>query len=290
MTAIEKYAVPRTVEEATELLAVNDALMFAGATDVLPQTRSGKRAFKPALVNIKRIDALRGIEREGNSFRLGALTTVTEILESELLKEHAPVLVEAADSFACGQIRNTATLGGNLCNASPAGDMIPPLLLLDAEVELASRSEGRFIRRRLPLCDFFLGPGKTRREPNEVLTHVRFDAPGEGFVASFRKFGTRPAMDIAVVSIALGCAIRDGVVTRARVAFGAAAPTPFRGLRTEDLLEGRALDEETLTAAAATAREEIRPISDVRGSAWYRRELVGTLTERLLRHVARAED
>lgn len=290
MSAIEKYAVPRTVEEATELLAANDALMFAGATDVLPQTRSGKRAFKPALVNIRRIDALRSIEREGNSFRLGALTTVTEILESELLKEHVPVLVEAADSFASGQLRNTATLGGNLCNASPAGDMILPLLLLDAEVELASRSKGALARRRLPLCDFFLGPGKTRLEPTEVLTHVHFDAPGESFVASFRKFGTRPAMDIAVVSIALGCAIQDGVVTKARVAFGAAAPTPLRGLRTEALLEGRTLDEETLAAAAATAREEIHPISDVRGSAWYRRELVGTLTERMLRHVARAED
>jgi CO/xanthine dehydrogenase FAD-binding subunit len=290
MSAVEKYAVPRTLEEATELLSENECLMFAGSTDVLPQTRSGKRAFKPALVNIRRIDALRGIERDGRSFRLGALTTVTEILESELLKEHAPVLVEAADSFACGQIRNTATLGGNLCNASPAGDLIPPLLLLDAEVELASRSEGRFIRRRLPLCEFFLGPGKTRLEPTEVLTHVHFDAPGERFVASFRKFGTRPAMDIAVVSIALGCAIQDGVVTRARVAFGAAAPTPLRGLRTEALLEGQALDEETLAAAAATAREEIHPISDVRGSAWYRRELVQTLTERLLRHVARAEN
>ena len=293
MSAIEKYAVPRTVEEATELLAANDALMFAGATDVLPQTRSGKRAFKPALVNIRRIDALRGIEREGNSFRLGALTTVTEILESELLKEHVPVLVEAADSFASGQLRNTATLGGNLCNASPAGDMILPLLLLDAEVELASRSpqlKGALARRRLPLCDFFLGPGKTRLEPTEVLTHVHFDAPGESFVASFRKFGTRPAMDIAVVSIALGCTMEDGVVTKARVAFGAAAPTPLRGLRTEALLEGRTLDEETLAAAAATAREEIHPISDVRGSAWYRRELVQTLTGRLLRNVARTED
>jgi CO/xanthine dehydrogenase FAD-binding subunit len=290
VSAIQKYAAPRTLEEATEFLSENECLMFAGATDVLPQTRSGKRAFKPALVNIKRIDALRGIEREGNSFRLGTLTTVTEILESELLKEHAPVLVEAADSFASGQLRNTATLGGNVCNASPAGDLIPPLLLLDAEVELASRSEGRLTRRRLPLCDFFLGPGKTRLEPTEVLTHVHFDAPGESFVALFRKFGTRPAMDIAVVSIALGCAIRDGIVTRARVAFGAAAPTPLRGLRTEALLEGRALDEATLAAAAATVREEIRPISDVRGSAWYRRELVGTLTERMLRHVARAED
>lgn len=290
MTAIERYAVPRTVEEATELLAANDALMFAGGTDVLPQTRSGKKAFKPALINIKRVDALRGISREGSSFRLGALTTVAEILESEILKERAPVLVEAADCFASGQVRNAATLGGNLVNASPAGDMILPLLILDAEVELASRAEGHLARRRLPLSDFFLGPGRTRLAPNEVLTHVRFEDPGESFVAGFQKFGARPAMDIAVVSVALGCARQNGVVTKTRVAFGAAAPTPLRGLRTEALLEGRALDEETVAAASAAAREEIQPISDVRGSAWYRRELVQTLTERLLRRVSRAKD
>jgi CO/xanthine dehydrogenase FAD-binding subunit len=283
---IQKYLAPRTLEEATEILSENECLLFAGSTDVLPQTRSGKRAFKPALVNLKRIDALRGIERDGRSFRIGALTTVTEILESALLKQHAPALVQAADAFASGQIRNAATLGGNIANASPAGDLIPPLLILDAEVELASRSG----RRRLPLRDFFLGPGKMRLEPTEVLTHVSFDVPDDGFVASFKKFGTRPAMDIAVVSVALGCAIRDGVVTGARVAFGAAGPTPMRGTRTEAVLEGRALDDDTLAAASATAREEIHPISDVRGSAWYRRELVRTLTERLLRHVARSED
>jgi CO/xanthine dehydrogenase FAD-binding subunit len=283
---IQKYAAPRTLEEATEILSENECLLFAGSTDVLPQTRSGKRKFKPALVNLKRIEALRGIERDGRSFRRGALTTVTEVLESEILKEHAPVLVEAADRFASGQIRNAATLGGNLVNASPAGDLIPPLLILDADVELASSSG----RRRLPLSDFFLGPGKTRIEPTEVLARICFEAPGDDFVASFRKFGTRPAMDIAVVSVALGCSIRDGVVTRARGAFGAAAPTPVRGIRTEAVLEGRALDHGARAAAGATAREEIHPISDVRGSAWYRRELVQTLTERLLRHVARAED
>jgi CO/xanthine dehydrogenase FAD-binding subunit len=287
---IQTYAAPRTLEEAAQILATEDALLFAGGTDFLPQTRSGKRSFKPALVNLRRVEGLRGIERVGGSIRLGALTTVTEILESGLLKERTPVLVDAAGRFAGSQIRNAATLGGNIANASPAGDLIPPLLILDAEVELASRMNGKLARRRLPLCDFFLGPGRTRIEPYEILTEVRFALPPEGFRAAFWKFGARPAMDIAVVSVAIGCERRNGLVAKARVAFGASAPIPLRGRKTEVLLEGRALEEKTIASAREIARAEIQPISDVRGSAWYRRELVGTLTERILRHVAREDD
>jgi CO/xanthine dehydrogenase FAD-binding subunit len=284
---IQTYQVPRSVEEAAQILSEMDALLFAGGTDVLPQTRSGKRTFKPALVNLRRVEELRGIEREGRLLRLGALTTVTEIVDSDLLKTTAPVLVEAASRFAGSQIRNAATLGGNLANASPAGDLIPPLLVLDAEVELFSGARGK---RRLPLSEFFLGPGRTRLERDEVLTGVRFESPGERFRAAFWKFGARPSMDIAVVSVAFGCERENGTIAKARFAFGASAPIPLRGRRTEQAVGGRALDEETVASARRIAREEIQPISDVRGSAWYRRELVGVLTERILRHVAREDD
>ncbi|MEE9263747.1 MAG: xanthine dehydrogenase family protein subunit M [Vicinamibacteria bacterium] len=280
MASIEKYTAPETLEEVTDLLAEGYALMFAGGTDVMPQTRSGVREFQPYLINIARVAGIRGISREGSSIRIGALTTLTDILESALLKEHAPVLVAAADCFASGQVRNSATLGGNLCNASPAADMAIPLLLLDAEVELQSGA-----RRCVPLSDFFLGPGKTWLNPTEILTHVRFDAPPDGFRARFVKFGVRPALDISVVSVGVA-GVENAVFGITRVAFGAAAPTPLRGEKTEAFLEGRLLDEDTIAAAAGIAQEEVSPISDVRGSAWYRRELVRTLTERALRDVA----
>ena len=257
--------------------------MFAGGTDIVPQTRAGVRPFERSLINISRVAGLRGVSRDGGNIRIGALTTVTNILESALLKEDAPVLVDAADRFASGQVRNVATLGGNLCNASPAGDLAIPLLLLDAEVELASQARGA---RTLPLSNFFLGPGKTRRESDEVLSGAQFEVPAEGFAARFIKFGTRPALDIAVVSVGVAGIRESGALRQARVAFGAVAATPMRGKKTEAFLEGRVLDEDTIAAAAILARDEITPISDVRGSAWYRRQLVGTLIERALRDVA----
>lgn len=270
---IERYCVPGTVEEAVEAIAGKDATLFAGGTDLMVQTRSGKRPFTPLLVNISRIAGLGGISTDGDRVRLGALATISGIRTSALLKEKAGVLTEAADSFAGDQVRNKATVGGNICNASPAGDMIVPLLLLDAEVELASTAG----RRMLPLCNFFTGPGKTRRERNELLTAIYFPIPPVGFAAGFRKFGTRPAMDISIVSVGVA-ATRDGAGWKnVRAAFGAVAPTPIRGTRTEAAIEKGG----TAGEIARIAESEVSPISDVRASAWYRKELIRTLTERL---------
>jgi len=280
---IERYAAPETLEELTDLLAEGRALLFAGGTDVMPQTRSGAREFQPYLINVSRVAGLRGIAREGAKIEIGALTTVTDILESSLVQDHVPVLANAADCFASGQVRNTATLGGNLCNASPAADMAIPLLLVDAEVELVSHET----RRTVPLSEFFTGPGKTSLEASEILTRVRFDVPAKGFRARFIKFGSRPALDIAVVSVGVAGVLANGVFGNTRVAFGAAAPTPMRGEKTEGFLEDRVLDDDAIAAAAAVAEEEVSPISDIRGSAWYRRELIRTLTARALRDVAR---
>jgi len=282
MDVVERYEAPETLQEAIELLASGDALVFAGGTDVMPQIRTGSRQLRPILINISRITDLRGISRDGTRLRIGALTTVTDILESALLKETAPVLVAAADRFASGQVRNAATVGGNLGNASPAADLAIPLLLLDAEVELFSRK-----RRVVPLTDFFLGPGRSVLEPGEILTHVQFEVPRNDFTARFVKFGggTRPAMDISVVSVGVAGVVAGRALSRVRVALGAAAPTPLRATKTEAFLEGKGLDRETIAAAAAMAETEASPISDVRGSAWYRRELIRTLTRRVLADV-----
>jgi len=285
MTTIEQYAAPENLDEAVRLAAGGNATLLAGGTDLMLQTRSGLKAFKPILVNLRRVPELGKITRAGAAIRIGALTTVADILENDLIKEKASILAETADRFASGQIRNTATLGGNVCNASPAGDMIIPLMLLDAEVELASCSGRNMATRTLPIADFFTGPGKTKMQPDEILTAFLFPAPGETFVAGFKKFGTRPALDISVVSVGIACRKEDGILKNVRVAFGAVAPVPLRGPNIEAALEGRILDAEKIAEAARIAVEEVSPISDVRASAWYRRELVRVLTGRLLEHV-----
>lgn len=286
MNFIQDYMAPTSLDEAARLLASGDATVLAGGTDLMPQTRSGARQFKRALLNISRLEELHGIGRADGKLRIAALTTVTEVLQSDLLQSRAPILVQAADRFAAGQVRNSATIGGNICNASPAGDMIIPLLLLDAVVDLASWSADGLTLRTVPLRDFFVGPGNTVMAGNEIFTGVRFNAPGAGFVARFEKAGARPALDISVVSVGVAGRLENRALVDARVAFGAVAPVPRRGPRTEAFIEGRVLDEQAIAEAAETARGEVSPITDVRASAWYRKELVAVFTRRLLSDVS----
>jgi xanthine dehydrogenase FAD-binding subunit len=290
MTTVEQYLVPKSVKDAVIALADGTVSVFAGGTDLMVQTRLGAREFQPVLMNIRRIGALRGVEVSQRRVRIGALTTITRILESDALKAAAPVLADAADCFGSGQVRNTATLGGNLCNASPAADMIVPLLLLDAEVELASWESGQVVSRTVALDDFFVGPGRTRAEARELLTFVTFPVPEPGTVGVFGKCGARPALDIALASVGIAGVMRDGSLHRARVAFGAVAPTPIRGRRTEAALEGTVLDDEHIAEIARTTQQEISPISDVRASAWYRTRMIRDMTRRLLHDVSRRDD
>ncbi|MEW5891219.1 MAG: xanthine dehydrogenase family protein subunit M, partial [Pseudomonadota bacterium] len=265
-----------------------EATILAGGTDLMPQSHAGRVKFKPTLMNIRRIPELKGIALDGGWLRIGALATISELMAAELVRRHCPVLAEAGDHFASGQIRNAGTLGGNICNASPAGDTLVPLLVLDAQAELVSKPNGSLRTRTLPLAQFFTGPGRTRREPNELLAAVRIPVPPPGSIARFYKFGTRPALDISAISIGLAGVLRDGRLSQVRVAFGAVAPTPLRGTATEKALEGKRLTPETIAAAALAARDEINPISDVRASAWYRKELVHNMTKRMLENVAAA--
>ncbi len=288
MATIETYHTPTSLDEAVRLLAAGQSTLLAGGTDLMPQSQAGMRLFEPRLINLRKITGLRGVtDRDGN-VRIGALATVTDVLRNELLQDAAPILPAAADQFASDQVRNSATIGGNICNASPAGDMIIPFLLLDAEVELACWRDDALSTRRVPLCEFFAGPGQTTIDPDELLTAVVFAVPDARFVARFEKFGMRPALDIAVVSVGIGGVLDGGALTGARVAFGAVAPTPLRGRRTEAVIEGRAGDEAMIAEAVAQAAQEISPISDVRASAWYREELIRVLTGRVLRHVLQA--
>jgi CO/xanthine dehydrogenase FAD-binding subunit len=288
MTELKRYFAPTSLDQAVECLKDGDVTILAGGTDLTPQSQAGRIKFKQTLMNIRHIPQLSGITLEGREIRIGALATITEIMEHPLVKEHLPVLAEACDHFASNQIRNAGTLGGNICNASPAGDTLVPLLVLDASVELASMPESKLYRHSMPLSTFFVGPGKTRKSLCELVTGVRIPVPGPNHVARFYKHGTRPALDISTISIGIAGDLDDGALSNVRVAFGAVAPTPTRAAQTEQALEGRRLDEATIDKVADIARDEVQPIDDVRATAWYRKEMIHNITRRLLSHVAQA--
>jgi len=285
MQGIEQYKAPTSLEEAAGILRAGNVTVLAGGTDLMPQAQAGRMHLQPVLMNVRRVPELRGIAEQGGAVRIGALVTITELLESALVRERLGMLWQACDHFASDQIRNAATVGGNLCNASPAGDTLVPLLALNARVVLASKPNGTLQTRRVPLAEFLLGPGRTCRAPAELLAAVEVPLPPAGFAGEFYKHGTRPGLDIAAISIAAG-ARRDGAVLRdVRIAFGAVAPTVIRAPRTEAALEGHPPDAATLEAAAQAALAEIHPISDLRASDWYRRELIHNMLKRVLAHV-----
>lgn len=286
--AVEEYWAPATLPAALEHLRGGDVTILAGGTDLMPQSHAGRVTLKRGLLNIRRVPELQAIERDGDAVRIGTLVTISELLRDPLVREHFGILADACDHFASDQLRNAATIGGNVCNASPAGDTLVPLLVLDGEAELASKPDGRVETRRVPLARFFVGPGRTVRAPNELLCAIRLPLPPAGFVARFFKFGTRPALDISAIAIGIGGVRAGRALTGTRVALGAVAPVPMRAPRTEAALEGEVLAAEAIARIAAVARDEVRPIDDVRASAWYRRELVFNMTKRMLDDVAQA--
>ena len=253
----------------------------------MPQSRIGKLKLQPVLMSLRRVPELRGIREETGVVRLGALVTISELLESALVRERLGVLWQACDHFASDQIRNAATVGGNLCNASPAGDTLVPLLALDARAVLASKPNGKVQERRVPLAEFFTGPGRTVRTGAELLAAVEVPLPPKDAVGEFYKHGTRPGLDISAIAIAFAARREGKVLRNVRVAFGAVAPTPIRAPRTEAALEGRAPDEPTLEAAASAALGEVRPISDLRASDWYRRELIHNMLKRVVNNACK---
>jgi CO/xanthine dehydrogenase FAD-binding subunit len=286
--SIEHYWAPASLPDALEHLRGGDVTILAGGTDLMPQSHAGRVILRRGLLNIRRVPELHRIERDGTGVRIGTLCTVSELMRDPLVCSHFGILAEAGDHFASDQLRNAATIGGNVCNASPAGDLLIPLLVLDGEAELASKPDGSVAVRRIPLAEFFVGPGKTKRAPDELLCAVWLPLPPKDFAGRFFKFGVRPALDISAIAIGIGGVRAGNVLTHARVAYGAVAPVPLRAHRTEAALEGCVLDPDAIARIAGIARDEVRPIDDVRASAWYRRELVFNMTKRMLDDVAQA--
>ena len=285
MNSVERYLAPTGLIPALAVLGgPGGTTVLAGGTDLMPQGNAGRVPAAGTLLNIRRIEALDMIVLDGGTLVLGSLVTIGRMQKDRLVREHAPMLAEVADHFASPQIRNSATIGGNICNASPAGDTLPALLALDAQLELASLAkDGTVSTRRVPIDGFFTGPGRTRRAANELLTAIRVPLGASGRLTRFYKAGTRPALDISTVVIALACGRdSDGRLHGVRLALGAVAPTPLRARRAEALLEGKVLDDALAGAAARAAADEAQPIDDVRASAWYRKELLHNMTRRML--------
>jgi len=275
---------PRTLAEVMEALRDGrdgKSVPYAGGTDLMVLWKRHGRPFPEVVVDLKDVAELGTIAVDGPFLVIGACTALSAIAANAAVRAHCPVLAEAAGVVACPQVRNRATIGGNLCNASPAADTALPLLVADALLEIAS--PGGEEMREVAACDFFTGPGQTVLEPGELLVRIRIplESAGRSFSA-FRKFGTRPSMEIAVASAAVALVIENGAVTRARAAFGSVAPVPLRGRATEAALEGHPLDNETIAAACRAAMSEVSPITDTRASEEYRQELIGVLLRRIL--------
>jgi CO/xanthine dehydrogenase FAD-binding subunit len=270
---------PTTLAEAYRLLASDAWTPIAGGTDLMVRI-TGEIGEPPhRLLDIWHLDDLRGIElAPDGSLIVGALTTWTELRRSVLVQRHLPALAEAAATIGAAQIQNRGTIGGNVVNASPAGDSLPVLLAADARIVVGGgRGE-----RTIAATDFWTGYRTTARTEDELLLRIILPLPERRHVR-FRKVGTRRAQAISKVVMALAFRSEAGVWGDVRIALGSVAATPIRVLAAEAVLEGARIDEAVADRAADTLSAAITPIDDVRSTAVYRREVSGRILHRLLR-------
>src|SRR6266540_3955164 len=280
------YFEPKTVGEAVSLLAKYgaEAKIIAGGTDMLVDIKFKEEPG--SLVNIKKLPGLGGIKENGGSLRIGALATIRDLETNALVREKLPVLWEAAHQFASLQVRNTATIGGNICRASPSGETLAPLLVLEAAGKCAF-SDGE---KTQPFTSFFQGPGKSVLGTKGLLTEIDIPYPAAGSKSVYLKHAVRGAMDIAMVGVAvlLTPDAAKNNVQDVRIGLGAVAPTPIRATKTEALLRGKPLSAALIKEAAAMAAAESSPIDDQRSSAENRRWIVEALTRRGLEQTWKA--
>jgi carbon-monoxide dehydrogenase medium subunit len=272
------YAAPATVDDAVRLLAEDpNGAVIAGGTDLIPGIRSGSRT--PSRVVDLRLLPLTDIAVEAGQIRIGARVTFTDLLASDVIASEFPALAEAAAEVAGPPIRNRATLGGNLVNASPAADSAPSLLVHDAMVVIV----GPDGEREVALTEFFKGPGRTVLGPGEILTEIRMPRPAGPTTSTFLKHGPRNAMAISVVNAAVRVTgDGSGGAAEARIALGSVAPTPIRAEAAERIVVAEGLGADAVAAASSAAAEASSPIDDIRGTAGYRVQLVEVLVRRLL--------
>lgn len=271
-----KYYKPRSLDEVWELKEkIPGSLFIAGGTDVIVGIKNNE--LRPqALISLRSIPELDDIEVDGGA-RIGALATISDIIQNPELRKDYPVLVEAAKSLGSVQIRNVATIGGNLCNCSPCADMALPLLVMEAKVRLQTTKKSR----EIPLNEFFKGPGESCLSPHEILTDILLDPLHKNAKTSFMKKG-RVKMDLAVASVAVLLEMESKTCHKARIAAGSVAPVPLRLLKIETMFEGATLTKKDVTEAQRLAEDNVVPITDVRSTEEYRRQITGVLVKRAL--------
>ena len=264
------------------------ARIIAGGSDVLIRIRDGKWA-DAELISIFGIDALRGVRPEDDgTIRIGALTSFSHLAADPVIQRHIPVLAEAANQVGSPQIRNIGTIGGNICNGSPAADTPPTLLALDAQVELTG---GHGIRR-VPICSFYVRAGAVDRNPDELLTAVLIPPEAyRGDSGHYIKYAMRNALDISVVSCSVIARLSSDKkrFDRVRAAFGAVGPVPMRAWKAGNALEGRDVSQRTVDDFAMLALEEILPWSDWRASMEFREHIAGEIARRALTECIRRQ-
>ena len=269
-----------TLEEAAAAMAryAPHARLLAGGTDLLVDLKTGRVRFGH-LVSINRIEALRGVKKTRGALRIGALTTITQLDRSPIVRERFSPLLDATSRMANPQIRNVATVAGNIVSAVPCADLPPILMVMNASVELWSPGG----KRTVPLDSFFIDVRQTVLRDDEVLTAVLIPNQPAGFGAAYARFSLRDGNTIAVAAVAAGLMLNsDDTVRDVRITLGAVAPTPKPIESVDDVLVGGSLDEGVLGRVADATMAAAEPICDVRGSAEFRREIVGVLTRRAL--------
>ncbi|MEX1308332.1 MAG: xanthine dehydrogenase subunit XdhB [Eubacteriales bacterium] len=278
MFDIDKYYEAKTLEDALLYLKANpDAKVIAGGTDVLLRIREGKLA-EAHLMGISFIDALKGvsIDKKGD-LHIGPMMTFTAIEENETILKYIPILAEAVGSIGGPQIRNVATVGGNVCNGATSADSASSLFCLNAMLKIQTADETKMV----PITEFYLGPGRVILEPGEMLTDIIIEKKDyDGYVGTYKKFAQRGAMDIATI----GCAVvlkHDGkMIEDIRIGCGVAAPTPIRCTDAENIGRGMAISEQNIDAMAKATISNIRARDSWRGSKTFREHLVYELTKR----------
>jgi len=281
MRAFEFFAA-KDASHAVALLAQHGpkVKILAGGTDLLADLKFAAASHHPqVVVDISRADDLRGIQMTDQGLRIGSLVTHTEIMNSPIIREQLPALVDAAHTIGAVQTRNLGTLGGNLVTAVPSMDSGPTLVALDAIVTVAG-TDGK---RQMPIADFWVGPRKTVLQPHEILVDIIIPKENVGKPTHFLKFGLRKGQALALVNVAASFWVGDGNTFKApRIGLGAVAPKVIHAPAAESFLEGKPITPENMTEAGKLAVNDAKPINDFRASAAYRRDLIAVLTRRAL--------
>ena len=255
---------------------------MAGGTDLVVQLRTREVPPLKYIFDIENIKELNYIRDEGETLRIGATVKHQTLKTSSVIRKKTFILAEAVRSLATPQIRNMGTIGGNLCNASPAADTAPPLMVLGAKLRISSTKGERIV----PIENFFASAKRTALQSSELLTEIIVPRQPDGYGGAFVKVGRRVGHDISLANVAVMVRLKKDCVEDVRIALGSVAPTPMRAIGTEAFLKGKEYIQESISRASEIASTEIRPISDVRASAEYRRDVVKSLIEMTIQKAA----